>query len=320
MENDNDLSVLIVAYCRHENLQEILNLVEKQKMRSVYISIDAPAKQLPQTRIANQLVIEVAENYKKNSFKNVYVYIRDKNVGCSAAVISSCDWFFKEIDFGVVLEDDCLPSLQFFDFITDYKHTLNANSDIWLISGSQFAPLNVTKGIPSLSNYALIWGWATTSTKWKEIRNLFQDDFELQSKAKLIRCSRIELKYWFSGYRRAMNGFVDAWDTPLLYFMKLLDKKAILPPVNLVTNVGDDSVAVHTREKNPLLRVPLSSYEKDIKTLNVNHQLDSWIKFNIYGISLRHLFTTEITKLLDNIRPSRKKNQLLKLRIKEAKI
>ena len=33
----------------------------------------------------------------------------DANLGCRKAVSSAIDWFFDEVEEGIILEDDCLP-------------------------------------------------------------------------------------------------------------------------------------------------------------------------------------------------------------------
>jgi hypothetical protein len=316
----HDLSVLIVAYCRYENLASILDIVENSDVSSVYISIDAPGNQNLPTLDANRLVVDIANKYSKESSKRVHVHHRNTNVGCSAAVLSSCDWFFQNEKFGIILEDDCLPSNQFFDFASEYREVLNSDENIWLISGSQFAPVEISGNSVSKSPYAFIWGWATTSEKWFEIRNLFLDNSKLRYKAVHRPTSLVESMYWYSGYRRAVNGFVDAWDTPLLYFMNRLNKKAILPPVNLISNLGDDSVAVHTRKTNPLLRLPFALYKNSNGVLSENDKLNSWIKLNIYNIGFRHVITNQITFFLDFSFKSRKKLQPLRIRFRNAEI
>jgi hypothetical protein len=117
-----------------------------------------------------------------------------------------------------------------------------------------------------------------------------------------------------------MKGFVDAWDTPLLYFMNRLHKKAILPPVNLITNLGDDSVAVHTKKMNPLLRLPFALYKSTNGAVTENEKLNTWIRLNIYGIRFRHLITNQLTFFLDISFKSRKKMQPLATRFREAEI
>jgi hypothetical protein len=299
---------------------DILEIVEKSDVSSVYISIDAPANASVEVLTANRLVTQVAKQYCKTSNKEVHLNIRKRNVGCSAAVLSSCDWFFRNENFGVILEDDCLPSTDFFNFATEHKELLYSHSDIWLLSGSQFAPSDISGRTGSISSYAFIWGWATCKEKWLEIRSYLFEDLNLQRKSALGSNSVIESIYWYSGYRRAMNGFVDAWDTPLLYLMYRFGKKAILPPVNLVTNVGDDSVAVHTRKKNPLLRFPLANLKSSNLSAIDNQKLDKWIKLNVYGISFRHIFTNQLTLLIDLCLKSRKKFKPLSVRFHDAEI
>lgn len=312
--------MLVIAYCRHDSLNKILEIVEKSNASSVYISIDAPASDNPEVVAANSSVIQASLDFKRVSSKSVFLHIRNNNSGCAASILTSCDWFFSQENFGIVLEDDCIPSEGFFKFVEDCKPALLADNSNWLISGAQFAPTKISGNSANKSVYAFIWGWATTRQKWQEFRAaLFTVSTKPKIQFKKIASSIDEL-YWYSGYRRALGGFVDAWDSPLLFCMYKLEKFAILPSVNLVTNVGDDEVAVHTRKNNPLLRVDAQAQNYVVGPLIRNHQLDSWIRKEVYKIRPRHIVTNLATAFLDNLVPSRRRLSPLKERIGQSEI
>jgi hypothetical protein len=47
---------------------------------------------------------------------DVKTLFREKNLGCKLAVADAVTWFFKNVEQGIILEDDCLPSQSFFGF------------------------------------------------------------------------------------------------------------------------------------------------------------------------------------------------------------
>ena len=54
--------------------------------------------------------------------------------------------------------------------------------------------------------------------------------------------------YWLEGARRAYQGYVDVWDTALVALINSGPFFTLLPPTNLISNIGNDSVATHTGE------------------------------------------------------------------------
>lgn len=50
----------------------------------------------------------------------------ERNQGCRAGVRSAIDWFFEQVDEGIILEDDCVPHPDFFPYCA---HLLNRNRD-----------------------------------------------------------------------------------------------------------------------------------------------------------------------------------------------
>ena len=47
----------------------------------------------------------------------VQTLFRDNNLGCGKAVSGAITWFFEHEAEGIILEDDCLPSISFFIFM-----------------------------------------------------------------------------------------------------------------------------------------------------------------------------------------------------------
>ena len=66
----------------------------------------------------------------------VKLLYREENIGCRAAISSGIDWFFRHVDEGIILEDDCLPSKSFFRFCQDLLEKYRHNDRVMQINGS----------------------------------------------------------------------------------------------------------------------------------------------------------------------------------------
>lgn len=71
----------------------------------------------------------------------VKTLFRDENFGCGAAVSTAISWFFNQVEFGIVLEDDCMPGLSFFPYCEELLMKYKDDDQIMLISGNNFQNL-----------------------------------------------------------------------------------------------------------------------------------------------------------------------------------
>lgn len=310
-ENCASLSVLIVAYRRWQNVSQILDLCHIAGVDNIYLSLDAPKATEIEAVIDHEEMKKVIQDFESNTGRNVKKRIASENQGCAVNVILGCDWAFKDSSFLAILEDDCIPSIQFFEFCRASVEYLLKDEDCWLLCGTQFAPRYVTGNQPSLSRYALTWGWATHVEKWQEIRTSFFSPSKFPEFYDLLSIHR-EDAFWNAGARRAIRGFTDVWDTLLVQQMHLKNKFAILPPSNLIENVGDDSVATHLISNSKWTNRPVNAVSIPFDRFPIfNNEMNQWLTKHFYQIELSHVFSTKITLLLDSFfRKQRRKFRL----------
>jgi hypothetical protein len=224
----------------------------------------------------------------------------EENNGVAAGVIKAIDWFFTQVDSGIILEDDLVVADGFFKYCTDALSKFEHEIDVWMISGSQIFESYDFHNQLQLANYPMIWGWATWRGKWQEMRE------------SLITPKKIGLKnifnhrylFWAVGANRALSGLVDTWDTPLAFEFFKRQKLCVISPVNLVSNIGDDEVAIHTKTSGFPLFVPLQDFngygiEDMNQCRNLPKSYNLILEKNLFRIRLRHIFIPYYSFLLD---------------------
>jgi len=102
--------------------------------------------------------------------------------------------------------------------------------------------------------------------------------------------------FFFVGAKRVEVGEIDTWDAPLAYEMSKKGKLCLLPPVNLVSNIGVDCYAAHTIHENFPLNFPLEKLEKfGLPTLNdlmwTRHIENKFLEKFVFKIGVRHLLS-----------------------------
>jgi hypothetical protein len=304
MLSQADLGLLLVTYKRVENLREILDSAYKSGIRNFFIVVDGlktPATERDKQR--QVLVMSELENWKAiRNDCSIQIKRNLTNKGCSATILNGVDWISGEIANFCVLEDDCIPSSDFFPYVRDALNIVETNPTVLLVSGSQFVPESITENRWQLSHYALTWGWAATSYSWLKLRTLIQNASTNRSPITLD----YELVYWKEGSRRAKQGFVDVWDTILVHVLRENGLYSVLPGSNLVINVGNDSEATHTRDDETWLQRPIGKYIR-ASVLEFDPMVDNWLKTKFYGIGKRHLISTKLTHLLDFLGVNKRK-------------
>ena len=301
MDNIEVPAILIIAYRRYENIIKILNICKENNVNNIYIAVDAPKTVSDREIEDNRAVVNAINDFKVKFSGSIQILLRDNNLGCALSVLSACDWVFTRESQAIILEDDCIPSADFFSFMSVSLNLFEKNQSIWLAAGSQFVPEQSIDPDWFLSKYPLIWGWATTKVAWKEIKEIFIID---QSKIKLAKTtgiSRSEISFWNAGARRASLSFTDVWDTILVREMLRKNKYAVVPKYSYIENIGFDNLATNTYTKSEIVAMPIGTLTLPTSKPFLSPERDRWLVKKLYKIRLKHLFTPKITFLIDQI-------------------
>ena len=313
---DSDLAsppaLLVIAYLRPESLKTILETAHTAGIKRYFISIDFPRESTPENLKLSSQVLTVANEFQKTSGTIVNISRRSKNIGCTPSVLSSCDWAFTMSENLIVLEDDCIPNVDFFNYCKESFSNISVDPNIWLACGTQFAPAELINNSWLLSRYPLTWGWCTTSNKWAIIRDALNAPKDKLTRKNSVGLSFFERRYWNAGAKRALSGIADAWDTPLVQQMLRNNALAILPKYSLVSNVGNDQVATHTHGNAQGIKAITGNFSAGNSLPVTNKKVENWLRDEFYKIKLRHLLTTRVTSVIDKV--LRRKGKVLTLR------
>jgi hypothetical protein len=245
--------ILFVVFNRPDKTRQVFEQIRAIKPKYLYVSADGPRQNKEDEISKCDEVRSIVKNIDWDC--DVKFLFREKNVGCSPALVSSIDWLFQNEDFGIILEDDCLPHLTFFPYCSELLLKYKDNKNIMMISGSN---LGFTSGDSSyfFSKYGQIWGWATWKESWKKFeRQIKIDDKDLKFN------SRREQRYWNNNFSKVI------WDVQWAVYSIWKNKGiAILPNVNLISNIGFGSDATNYTDENNI--------NAEIKTNSINFPMN----------------------------------------------
>lgn len=294
-------AALILGYARPAGVVRLVKESVAAGVQKIYVSIDGAVDSKVE-ELQFQLMQEL-EVLSDSLDVNIVIWRSSINRGSAGAVISALDRFFEIEACGFVLEDDLTTHPDFFNFCKQALLECREDERVWIVGGTQIFESQVSEFDFVWTHYPMIWGWATWAHKWKEIRRALL----APSLAKNNDTSWNTWSYWKLGKQRALRGHVDAWDLPLAGSMLVLQKLCLLPPKNLVSNLGVDSAATHTNQDEWPLSLTTSALNR-IHTSNLLVQemspadYDLLLEKNLFKIGKFRLFKLIVATLVDFFR------------------
>lgn len=226
----------------------------------------------------------------------------ESNLGCRAAMLNGLNQVFDEVPAAIILEDDCLPSEDFFKFSRSLLAKYVGQPQVFSIGGNIWEFPDDQQGESYFfSKYFSCWGWATWADRWKGVDSTMGvwPSLRLTDFIPSIADSPMEIVYWErvleSTYRREAP-LKEAWDYSVQLAMWLSGSLAIRPRVNLVQNIGLTEGGTHTRQDSPAvsqrpansIRWPLRHPESVLRAKPMD-ELTNEVRL---GGSLRHHLAT----------------------------
>jgi hypothetical protein len=246
------IPILFTVFNRPEPTEKVFQKIRQQQPLYLYIAADGPRPHAPTD----------AENCAKTraimdtidwpcTVKTRYLEI---NLGCGKAMSQAITWFFEQVEYGVILEDDCLPEDSFFPYCEALLHYYKDDPRIGVINGNSFLPESTQ--IPNsyyFSRFPHIWGWASWRRVWQHY------DFTLNDWPKDKKNNWLATifdtwttnYYWKHILEAVYTGALDTWDYQLAFTCFKKRFLCIVPEHNLITNIGFGITnATHTQNKH----------------------------------------------------------------------
>lgn len=277
--------VLFLIFNRPDTTQRVFEAIRTAKPARLFVAADGPREDRHGEEKKCVQARRIIENVDWDC--EILTLFREKNLGCRKAVNSAIDWFFENVDEGIILEDDCLPSRSFFGYCEELLRHYRDDTRIMQICG-----LNVLKEWKRcghsyfFSQYGPVWGWASWRRAWKHYDVHMKLWPEIRGK-KLYEdfCqNKEEGDHRRDLYDQVFAGKIDTWDYQWGFAKMINHGLSIIPSVNLVSNIGFAGDATHTAsdqnnpyaametyDMGPLLRHPpyvVMDRQADLRYLN----------------------------------------------------
>jgi hypothetical protein len=241
-------AVLLLTFNRPDTTKKVFNAIRRAKPPRFYVVGDGPRHNVTGE-------IEVCEDVRNIATAvdwkcEVKTLFRKKNMGCKLGVSSGIDWFFENEQEGIILEDDCLPAPEFFDFCDAMLEKYRTNHAIGTITGINIFGQKIRSDGYYFSKYQSIWGWATWRSRWIH----YKVDIDDRKRIKNLDITNSYPNH----FRRHIDfcldlvgaGLNSTWDYQLQYLLIKKNYLCIRPYANLISNIGPNGVHSYSNNKN----------------------------------------------------------------------
>jgi hypothetical protein len=243
--------ILFLIFNRPETTERVFEIIRKIKPAKLFVSADGPRGNKSGE---NEKCLETRKIIDKVDWEcDVHKNFSDENLGCKKGVTKGINWFFDNVEEGIIIEDDCILDDSFFFFASEMLTCYKDDERIMHIGAANFQD-GIKRGDASyyFSKFCHVWGWATWRRAWKnyDVGIKSFDEFKSRYLIKNIFEDKKIQEHWMKLFQTVYDNRLDTWDFQWVYTVWKQNGLSIIPNQNLVSNIGFGTDATHTKDSN----------------------------------------------------------------------
>ncbi len=261
---NQDIPVLLTIFNRPDKTKAVIDNLRGIKPKKLFIAADGPRSNVPEDLDKCRLARQEATNIDWDC--DVTTRFLEDNIGCDPAVSTAIGWFFRNVEYGIILEDDCLVDDQFFSFCGELLVKYANDKRIMQISSlSPYAAREHPYDYHFSRTFRCSGGWGTWRRAWQHYTSdmhIYRDREALEilkaSYLDYYECLRIHRKliaYNSGSVTIYKNGslliqYWAHWDFQWYLACAAQNGLCIVPEKNLMVNLGFDEDSTNTKNPN----------------------------------------------------------------------
>lgn len=237
--------VLILFFNRADTLRAVFDEVRRARPPRLFLYQDGPRgpQDLPGIEACREVVSRIDWPCE------VQRLYQEHNLGCDPSEFVSQQWAFSQVERCIVLEDDDVPTQSFFTFCDEMLERYADDERIGMIQGFNLEEHTPDVGDDSYffsSNFS-IWGWAS----WRRVVSRWDEHYTWLDDPQAV--ARLEALIRERGLRRDILPMARAhkasgkayYESIFQAHLLLNDQLAVVPAVNMVSNLGVSADSTH---------------------------------------------------------------------------
>lgn len=285
-----EVPVAMIVFNRPDTTCRVFEQVRKIKPVKLYIISDGPRKQKEGEKEKVAEVRRYVETHIDWECEKHFVYA-DENMGCQSRVVSGLNFVFQNEEEAIILEDDCVPSIDFFWFCEQMLFQYKDDERIMQISGCNIVPEHKIKESYLFSVFCNVSGWATWRRAWEKFDFSMKEYPEFRKKKIIYRLFPESAAQIIEGEMdRVYDGRMNSWAYRWLLARMVNSSLGITPAVNLVENIGfGREDATNTKEVNTRFQYDIGAMEYPIlarPTVYRDYDFEKMMAAKLYHVNV----------------------------------
>ncbi len=240
--------VVLLIFNRPDTTTKVFAEVAMAKPRQLFVVADGPRPDHPDDAKLCEATRAIIDQVDWDC--EVSLNYADHNLGLRRRVASGLNWTFDQVEQAIILEDDCVPHPDFFDFCTGMLEWYRNDERVMMISGMNYLADKYVAGQGYFfCRYFAIWGWATWRRAWRKYDDEMVGWGDLKANNILhgLCSDQNQARYLTEMFDSVATGNTNSWAIRWFYSCMMSYGLAATPAVNLVTNIGVSGT--HTRQQ-----------------------------------------------------------------------
>ncbi|MCR5298056.1 MAG: glycosyltransferase [Paludibacteraceae bacterium] len=283
--------ILLITFNRPNHVRRVLGSLRNQEPVELYVFQDGArdGNSMDKERCAVcRRVIEEDVDWDCQ----VHTYYSKENLGCGKGPLTAIQWFFRNVERGIVMEDDCLPHPDFYGYCEELLQRYKDDPSVVYVASTLYSDRWQCEASYGFSHYMVSGAWAA----WSRLMDGYDFDLKDVNAEQFKAICRKQVKekaesdWWYFKLMEIQqdNRKKDYWDYQMQIHLFRTGGLVIHPKKNLVSNIGFDAEGTHTSENDG--RGNLQSYpilplkHPSQKTVNLNMDYLAFAKIHSRGV------------------------------------
>ena len=238
-EQQLETPVLFIVFNRPDTTKIVFEAIRKARPKKLFIAADAPRYPLKKEYELCEQVRNIAQQVDWSC--EVKTLFQETNLGVGRGGVEGINWFFEHVESGIILEDDCVPSEEFFQFCAQGLKKFEHDASVMMLGGTSY----LLGGHSNLqgyyrSSFYSIWGWATWRRAWQSY------SYDISSWGVSVTYRDLKIFFgnvliaqrWARMFDDIKNHRLEAWDIQWVFACVKNHGYSLAIPFNMISNVG----------------------------------------------------------------------------------
>lgn len=297
MNDSFDVPILLIIFRKPDTVLRVIDAFRKVRPSRLFITADAPRPDRPDEVI----LCKQTRDLVMSSIDwpcEIRTYFRETNGGLRYGYAEQVDWFFEQVEEGIIFEDDSVADPSFFYYCKELLERYRDDPRVMVVDGfyirDKFPGLRIPESY-RFSRIPMCFGWGTWRRAWA-LYDVHMKNFDaLIDTPELRKNFGDEGAYqrWRRVWKDCVEGGLPVWDAPWVFTVVSHGGLCAAPGRNPVSNIGNGPGATHNYVGNIFMDMPTTPMQFPLvhpSRVEADDKADAYLYRYYFGIDKNPLY------------------------------